>query len=561
MKKRILSLLLVICLVAVLLPTAAFATDPVYEDGIAKVSDEDGLRKAIFVDGATSIKLMDDITLKDQLKWQDKEITLDLNGHVLGNSGWQTITLTDTSAGGDTSLTLIDSAPNKSNTVGGADYKGGVLWGKITLTVSGGGQRNCCLYANGGSVTGTVGLDSVDSSIYCTSNTPTVFYDNVGRWGEIYGGIFRGKYTHGIIYGGIFYGTYINTNTEVNYRQTYGGIFYGNNTIDRIAGKTVTFKYNDNTYAREIVSDKAVNKTAVAPIPPQEPNADGYHIRWYEEGADFPYDFSTPVTKNITLEGRWENTYILTFDTDDGSPIAPFMYAYNAEVTAPEAPTKSGYMFTGWEPEIPETMPMEDITVTAQWMSTSSLGWLGGLLSPLNSMVSSPFVDVPPMYYFFDAVKWAVENGITTGTGSLTFSPDAPCTRAEAVTFLWRAAGCPESKAAAKFTDVDANAYYAKAVAWAVENGITNGTSDTTFSPAAVCTRAQIVTFLCRAFGETSGAATPFTDVAADAYYAPAVSWAAANGVTGGTGDGKFSPNAPCTRAQIVTFLWRTLAG
>ena len=522
MKKRFLSLLLVICLVAVLLPTAAFAEEPEAATDVVEVSTEAGLSAAI-TNGAT-IQLTDDIVLSDMLTLANIEITLDLNGHVLENkNSYWVIKLDDGSSTANTSLTLIDSDPDKPNTVGGKQYKGGVINDGIMLTASGSGSNDCRLYANGGSVTVNVALHSMSASIYCTSDTPTAFYGNASQYGSI-----------------------------------YGGMFYGNNSLKIIKGKTVTFKYNGSTYAREVVES---GNAAVAPIPSQEPNADGYHIRWYEEGADFPYDFSTPVTDDITLTAKWENTYILTFDTDDGSPIDPFMYAYNAEVTAPEAPTKSGYMFTGWEPEIPETMPMEDITVMAQWMSTSSLGWLGGLLSPLNSMVSSPFVDVPPMYYFFDAVNWAVENGITTGTGSLTFSPDAPCTRAEAVTFLWRAAGCPEPKAAAKFTDVDANAYYAKAVAWAVENGITNGTSDTTFSPAAVCTRAQIVTFLCRAFGETSGAATPFTDVAADAYYAPAVSWAAANGVTGGTGDGKFSPNAPCTRAQIVTFLWRTLAG
>ena len=187
--------------------------------------------------------------------------------------------------------------------------------------------------------------------------------------------------------------------------------------------------------------------------------------------------------------------------------------------------------------------------------------WLGGLVPPLNSIVSYPFVDVPPMYYYFDAVNWAVENGITTGTGRLTFSPDAPCTRAQAVTFLWRTAGCPAPKSSEMpFTDVVAGSYYETAVLWAVEQGITKGTSDTTFSPNATCTRAQIVTFLCRAFGEASGAATPFADVAADAYYAGAVSWAAANGVTGGSSDTTFCPDAPCTRAQIVTFLYRFLS-
>ena len=151
-----------------------------------------------------------------------------------------------------------------------------------------------------------------------------------------------------------------------------------------------------------------------------------------------------------------------------------------------------------------------------------------------------------------------MENKITAGTSDTTFSPDAPCTRAQAVSFLWRAAGRPTpTSSQMAFTDVAPDSYYRTAVLWAVENKITSGTSATTFSPDATCTRAQIVSFLCRAFGEPGSTDTPFTDVAPDAYYAGAVSWAVANGVTAGTGDGKFSPDADCTRGQIVSFLYR----
>ena len=169
------------------------------------------------------------------------------------------------------------------------------------------------------------------------------------------------------------------------------------------------------------------------------------------------------------------------------------------------------------------------------------------------------FNDVKPGDYFYDAVNWAVEKGITTGTSATTFSPNASCTRAQIVTFLWRASGSPEPKTASNpFTDVAANAYYCKAVLWAVENGITTGTSATTFSPDSPCTRAQGVTFLWRANGsKAASAAASFTDVASDAYYAPAVAWAAEQNVTGGVGNGLFSSDTTCTRAQIVSMLYR----
>ena len=171
------------------------------------------------------------------------------------------------------------------------------------------------------------------------------------------------------------------------------------------------------------------------------------------------------------------------------------------------------------------------------------------------------FVDVPADAYYYDAVLWAAENGITGGVDDTHFAPNATCTRAQAVTFLWRAAGSPAPKSSEMpFTDVAPGSYYETAVLWAVENGITKGTSDTTFTPNAKCTRAQIVTFLWRSQkSPASDSVNPFTDVAADAYYNNAVLWAAENGITGGTSATTFSPNNDCTRAQIVTFLFRCL--
>ena len=169
------------------------------------------------------------------------------------------------------------------------------------------------------------------------------------------------------------------------------------------------------------------------------------------------------------------------------------------------------------------------------------------------------FVDVATGSYYEDAVDWAVENGITKGTDDTHFSPDGICTRAQAVTFLWRAAGSPEPETRAMpFNDVPVGSYYYDAVLWAVENGITKGTSDTTFSPNMTCTRAQIVAFLWRSEkSPAAGTANPFADVKSDAYYADAVLWAVKENITKGTTSTTFSPNADCTRAQIVTFLWR----
>ena len=190
------------------------------------------------------------------------------------------------------------------------------------------------------------------------------------------------------------------------------------------------------------------------------------------------------------------------------------------------------------------TMPAGKVEVKATFMED-------------NSMLNF-FYDVPNNAYFYEAVKWAVKNGITTGVGNNLFAPEQPCTRAQIVTFLWRAAGSPEPKGAASgMTDVVSGSYYEKAVAWAIENGITTGTTTTTFSPDATCTRAQAVTFLARALKAKAASAAEFSDVPTGSYFADAVAWAAANGVTEGIGGGLFGSDNDCTRGQIVTFLYR----
>ena len=170
------------------------------------------------------------------------------------------------------------------------------------------------------------------------------------------------------------------------------------------------------------------------------------------------------------------------------------------------------------------------------------------------------FIDVKSGDYFHDAVQWAVNNSITDGTSKDTFSPRMSCTRAQMVTFLWRAAGSPKATSMKNsFADVDSSAYYADAILWAIENGITKGTSEDTFSPNMTVTRGQSVTFLHRAAGTPAADKdSGFRDVEASAYYADAVAWASQNGITDGTGDGKFSPNTDCTRAQIVTLMYRS---
>lgn len=188
------------------------------------------------------------------------------------------------------------------------------------------------------------------------------------------------------------------------------------------------------------------------------------------------------------------------------------------------------------------TMPASKVTVRATY----------------RKLQSTSFKDVLPGAYYYDAVQWAVDSSITTGVGNDLFDPNGICTRAQIITFLWRAAGCPEPETTVNpFNDVKPGDYYYKAVLWAVETGITKGISAGQFRPNDSCTRAQAVTFLFRAFGTKTNAVSAFRDVSQNAYYAPAVNWAVKNGVTNGTAPALFSPDTTCTRAQIVTFLYR----
>ena len=466
---------------------------------------------------------------------------------------------------------------------------------------------------------------------------------------------------------------------------------------------TVTFDPNGGILAGKNTSEQRSNDSIQ--YKPDDPTREGhFFLGWYQDSACTQrWDFDDWVTGNMTLYAGWRIlNYTIYFDTAGGSAIGHITQDYGTTITAPAAPTKNGYTFIGWEPELPATMPAKVMTVTAQWrinqytisynlnngtatgnpdsytvesdaitLNTPTrpgytfTGWSGtGLTGENNLTVTIPkgstgdrsytahwryngggssysyytikatagtggsispsgnvsvregrdqtftitpdkgyavanvkidgksigavksytfenvrrthtievifmkangnpqtgvFVDVATGSYYEDAVDWAVENGITQGTDDTHFSPDGICTRAQAVTFLWRAAGSPEPKTSTMpFTDVNAGSYYYDAVLWAVENGITKGTSDTTFSPDATCSRAQIVAFLWRSEkSPAAGTANPFADVKSTAYYADAVLWAVKEDITKGTTNTTFSPDADCTRAQIVTFLWR----
>ena len=457
---------------------------------------------------------------------------------------------------------------------------------------------------------------------------------------------------------------------------------------------TLTFDTAGGSEIAPITQDYGTAVTA-----PADPTREGYTFTGWDKAIP-----ETMPAENMTITAQWAvNQYTVTFDTAGGSEVAPITQDYGTTINAPAAPTKTGYTFTGWEPELPATMPAENLTVTAKWtidqytitydldggtaegnpdtytVETDAFtlknptrpgytftGWSGtGLDGENNMTVTIPtgstgnrtytahwrynggggsgysyytikatagaggsispsgnvsvregrdqtftitpdkgyavanvkidgksigavksytfenvrrthtievifmkangnpqtgvFVDVATGSYYEDAVDWAVENGITKGTDDTHFSPDGICTRAQAVTFLWRTAGSPEPETRAMpFTDVPVGSYYYDAVLWAVENGITKGTSDTTFSPNMTCSRAQIVAFLWRSEkSPAAGTANPFADVKSTAYYADAVLWAVKENITKGTTNTTFSPDADCTRAQIVTFLWR----
>ena len=334
---------------------------------------------------------------------------------------------------------------------------------------------------------------------------------------------------------------------------------------------TLTMKYNDGATA-DITYNVASGTTITLPTPAHR---SGYTFNgWYDGSKFYAAGASYKVSATATLNASWsyissgsssyDPTYSVTVDkTENGSvTVSPKSASKGSTVTITVKPD-SGYVLetltvtdkNGNELTLKDkgdgkytfTMPAGKVEVKATFMEDNSV---------LNF-----FYDVPNDAYFYEAVKWAVKSGVTNGLTDTMFGPYESCTRAQIVTFLWRAAGSPEPKTASSFTDVPVSTYYAKAVAWAVENGITNGMTETTFAPNATCTRGQSVTFLYRALKGTASGSANFTDVKSDAFYADAINWAVANNVTNGTSNTTFSPNADCTRAEIVTFLYRAYQG
>ena len=278
-----------------------------------------------------------------------------------------------------------------------------------------------------------------------------------------------------------------------------------------------------------------------------------FHVNSLSPFAIGWYKASSPSGGGGGGGGGAVSTYTLTFDTNGGSAIDKITKDSGTTIDlAAYKPTRAGYTFAGWFSDKALTKAVTSVKLTANTTVYAKWTQNGGT-------AQNPFVDVKEGAYYYDAVLWAVEQKITSGTSATTFSPDASCTRAQMVTFLWRAAGSPKVENGKNpFTDVKADAYYYDAVLWAVEKGVTSGTSATTFSPDATVTRGQTMTFLYRNAGSPEVSGTmPFTDVEADAYYAKAVQWAVQQKITTGTSETTFSPMSDCTRGQIVTFLYR----
>lgn len=523
-------------------------------------------------------------------------------------------------------------------------------------------------------------------------------------WSNISGGSFyKPVCTEGHVSGGTFYdGLTLEKNAKLSGKPVNTGTVINDKTnIPNPNGTpvTVTYEYGklDGIYAKQIVQagEKAIE--------PDVPSRQGYQFTdWYLD--DTKYDFNADVTGDMTLTAKWTansytitfdtdggsaidpitqgygttikaptaptktgytfagwdraipatmpaenmtikanwtvNQYTITFDTDGGSTVAPITQDYGTAITAPEAPTKIGYTFAGWNPEIPATVPADNLTITAQWRynggssdgsssypitipgktengsvtvspksasagSTVTITVLPGSGYVLETIsvtdkngndlkltdkgngkytftmptskveikvtfmednsVLNFFYDVPNDAYYYEAVKWAAENGITGGVGNSLFAPNQPCTRAQIVTFLWRAAGSPVVNYLMPFTDVDEGAYYAEAVRWAASTGIVTGLTETTFGTDSVCTRAQAAAMIYRCAQAQGKGFTgawmfhlPFTDVPEWAY--ESVAWCYMNGVTTGVSETSFAPGNDCTRAQIVTFLWRAFS-
>ena len=331
---------------------------------------------------------------------------------------------------------------------------------------------------------------------------------------------------------------------------------------------TVTLKFDDGATANQVLT-VAENGTVILPTPTR---SGSYAFRYWTDGTNtYAAGSEYTVTKEATLTAVWRYTGSSSSSSSSSSYSVSVPSAANGSVSVtPRSASKGTTVTITVKPD--DGYELDKLTVTDKDGNRLSLSDKGngkytftmpsGKVSvdaAFSKIETVSFRDVEQSDYYYDAVQWAVEKGITEGTSANTFSPNASCTRAQMVTFLWRAAGSPAPKSMTNpFRDVRSTDYYYDAVLWAVENGITSGTGADTFAPNATVTRGQTVTFLYRAAGSPAvGGNAGFSDVNANDYYNSAVAWAAENNITGGTGNGKFSPKADCTRGQIVTLFYR----
>ena len=332
---------------------------------------------------------------------------------------------------------------------------------------------------------------------------------------------------------------------------------------------TVTLDYANN--GETATENRGANDGDTITLPTPTRSGRYAFVHWTDGTNTYAGGTNYTVTKDATLTAVWRYTGSSSSGTTSSYPVSVPRFDNGSVSVTPGSASKGTTVTITVKPN--DGYELRKLTVTDQSGNRLSLNDQGNdkytftmpsgkvnvdaAFSKIETTMN--FWDVKQGDYYYDAVKWAVEKGITEGTGANFFSPNASCTRAQMVTFLWRAAGSPAPKSTVNpFTDVSASDYYYNAVLWAVENGITTGVSADRFAPGATVSRAQTVTFLYRANGSPAANGASFSDVAADEYYANAVAWAVQNGITTGTGNGKFAPNAPCTRGQIVTFLYRS---
>ena len=590
-------------------------------------------------------------------------------------------------------LTLKDRAAIRNcsaeNTAGGATYGGGIF-AEGTLTIEGHAEvdKGCSaavgsgiymevgpdfivsqnLYANGGVIAGEVVLNNSSNygatlKITGSDEGVTEFKGSVlNNNGIIEKGTFTGEVTNnGTITGGVFTGT-VNNNGIIKKADDGTGPDFTGTVINGeggtiAAGVSITALKFVVTFDNEGTRTTAIIDNGTKLTAPAAPTKEGYRFDgWYYDnnGGKAKWDFDTDtVTRAMTLTAKWVQTYTVAFDTNGGSAVAPVTVDTGSTVTKPADPTKSGYTFGGWYKDSTLQTPWDfangtvtaDTTLYAKWTANppapsyddpdptyavSAPAAENGKIavSPKNASAGSTvtitvkpdsgyvletisatdrngndlkltdrgngkytftmpcsrvevkvtfmednsvlnfFYDVPNGAYYYDAVKWAVDNGITGGVGNSLFAPNQPCTRGQIVTFLWRAAGSPVVNYAMNMTDVAEDAYYGEAVRWALSEGITTGIGDITFGPDAACTRAQAVAFLFR-YAVASGMdavtladlISGFADAASVPGYAvSAMNWALSQGIMQGSG-GRLLPNGTCTRGQLMTFLYRANQG